>query len=100
MTDPANSATPQRADSDAEVNGEHATTASTASVNEEKTPTFHPQNAHEVAAKIKKEASDERGLLGKTKKALEEIDRQVAGEYEQREDHAASEQGVREERIG
>ncbi len=74
---------------DAEFAGEHGTTASPSSVEDEKTPGFRPQNAHEVAAKVKEEASDEPGVIGKAKKALEEVDRQIAGEYEQRDDREA-----------
>jgi hypothetical protein len=74
---------------DAEFAGEHGTTASPDSVDDEKEPGFHPQNAHQVADKIKEEAADEPGVLGKAKKALEEVDRQVAGEYEKRDDRAA-----------
>jgi hypothetical protein len=71
---------------DAEFAGEHGTTASPSSVEDEKAPEFRPQNAHEVVAKVKEEASDEPGVIGKAKKALEEVDRQIAGEYEQRDD--------------
>ena len=71
---------------DAEFAGEHGTTAAPSSVEDEKAPGFRPQNAHEVAAKVKEEASDEPGVIGKAKKALEEVDRQIAGEYEKRDD--------------
>jgi hypothetical protein len=37
-----------------------------------------PRNAHEVAAKVRAETPDEPGVVGKAKKALEEVDRQVA----------------------
>ena len=81
---------------DKEFAGEHGTTASPSSVEDEKAPDFHPQNAHEVAEKVDEEASDDPGLIGKAKKALEEIDRQVAGEYEKRDDREAPEE-VREQ---
>ena len=74
---------------DEEFAGEHGTTASPSSVEDEKSPEFHPQNAHEAAEKVGEEASDEPGLIGKAKKAIEEVDRQVAGEYEKREDRKA-----------
>jgi hypothetical protein len=74
---------------DAEFAGEHGTTASSDSVENEKEPGFHPQNAHQVAEKIDEEAAGELGVLGKAKKALEEVDRQVAGEYEKRDDRDA-----------
>jgi hypothetical protein len=71
---------------DAEFAGEHGTTASRDSVAEEKTPGFHPQNARQAAEKVKEEAADEPSALGKARKALEEVDRQIAGEYEKRDD--------------
>ncbi|HEY6470503.1 MAG TPA: hypothetical protein VI434_12140 [Candidatus Dormibacteraeota bacterium] len=74
---------------DAEFAGEHGTTASPSSVADEKQPGFRPQNAHEVAEKVKAESSEEPGLLGNAKKALEETDRQIAGEYEKRDDRQA-----------
>jgi hypothetical protein len=74
---------------DKEFAGEHGTTASPSSVKDEKTPEFHPQNAHEAAEKVGEEAADEPGLIGKAKKAIEEVDRQIAGEYEKREDRKA-----------
>lgn len=77
---------------DAELAGQHATTASPSSVEDEKAPAFRPQNAHEVAEKLAEEASDEPGIVGKAKKALQEADRQIAGEYEKREASEAPEQ--------
>jgi hypothetical protein len=84
---------------DAELAGEHGTTASPASVEDEKAPEFRPQNAHEVAAKVKEEASHEPGVIGKAKKALEEVDRQIAGEYEKRDDREAPDE-VRDQTAG
>ena len=77
---------------DAEFAGEHGTTASPSAVEDEKAPGFRPQDAHEAVAKIKEEASDEPGVVGKAKEALKEVDRQVAGEYEKRDDSEASEE--------
>jgi hypothetical protein len=82
---------------DEEFAGEHGTTASPASVEDEKAPGWRPQNVHEAAAKVKAEAADEPGIIGKAKKALEEVDRQVAGEYEKRDDREAPD-AVRDER--
>jgi hypothetical protein len=39
-----------------------------------------------VADKIRGESDADSGFLGTTKKALQELDRQVSGEYEHRED--------------
>jgi hypothetical protein len=74
---------------DAEFAGEHGTTASPDSLADEKEPEFHPQSAQQAAEKVKEEAADEPGVIGKAKKALEEVDRQVAGEYEKRDDRVA-----------
>jgi hypothetical protein len=74
---------------DAEFAGEHGTTAATSSVDDEKAQDFRPQNAHQAAEKIKEEAADEPGVLGKAKEALKEADRQIAGEYEKRDDREA-----------
>ncbi len=80
---------------DDEFAGKHGTTAATSSVEDEKARDLRPQNAHEAADKIKEESSDQPGVLGKAKKALEEVDRQIGGEYEQREAREAPAQ-VRE----
>ena len=77
---------------DAEFAGRHGTTALPSSVEDEKAPAFRPQNAHEVAEKVTGEASDEPGIIGTAKKALQEADRQIAGEYEKRDDREAPEQ--------
>ncbi|MGA8636347.1 MAG: hypothetical protein WB805_16060 [Candidatus Dormiibacterota bacterium] len=66
-------------------------TALPASIDKEKTPQFHPQTAREVVEKVKQESSEGAGIVGKAKAALEEVDRQVAGEYEKREDRVGTE---------
>ena len=70
---------------------DNGATALPASIDKEKTPEFHPQTAHEVVEKVKQESSEGAGIIGKTKAALEEVDRQVAGEYEKREDRVGTE---------
>jgi hypothetical protein len=77
---------------DEEFAGEHGTTASPSSVEDEKAPDFRPQNAHQLAEKVEEESSDDPSLIGKAKKTLEEVDRQVAGEYEKRDDRVASDE--------
>jgi thiamine pyrophosphate-dependent acetolactate synthase large subunit-like protein len=77
---------------DDEFAGEHGTTASPSSVEDEKAPDFRPQNAHQAGEKIKEESADQPGVLGKAKEALKEVDRQVAGEYEKRDDRDAPEE--------
>ncbi len=96
MTDTRNDPQPRPSNwVDEEFAGEHGTTASPSSVENEKAPDLHPQNAHQAAEKIDKEAAGEPGVIGKAKKALEEVDRQVAGEYEKRDDREAPDE-VRE----
>ncbi len=96
MTDMRNDSQPKPSNwVDEEFAGEHGTTASSSSVDDEKAPGFHPQNAHQAAEKVEQEAAGEPGVIGKAKKALEEVDRQVAGEYEKRDDREAPDE-VRE----
>src|ERR1039457_7697147 len=71
---------------DDEFSGRHGTVASQSSLEDEKQITLHPQTPGEVADKIRGESDDDSGLLRTTKKALQELDRQVSGEYEHRED--------------
>ncbi len=74
---------------DDEILGKHGTVASDKSLTEEKDPGFHPQNAHEAARKVSEEAEGQ-GVVGTAKKMLEEVDRQVAGEYERREEGSSA----------
>jgi len=74
---------------DAEFGGEHGTTLAASSVDDEKEPDVHPQNLREVGEKVNQEASDEPPVVGKVKKTLQEVDRQIGGEYEKREDRSA-----------
>jgi hypothetical protein len=71
---------------DEEFAGKHGNTASESSLEEEQNPDFHPQRPTEVAEKLTGEAAEEPGVGGKAKKVLQELDRQVGGEYERRED--------------
>jgi hypothetical protein len=71
---------------DDEFAGRHGTVASQSSLEDEKQVTLHPQTPGEVVDKIRGESDDDSAFLGTTKKALQELDRQVSGEYEHRED--------------
>jgi hypothetical protein len=77
---------------DEESEGKPGTVASEKSLTEERDPSFHPQNAHEAARKISEE-SEGKGVAGAAKKMLEEVDRQVAGEYEHREEGSSARVG-------
>ena len=71
---------------DNEFAGRHGTVASRSSLEDEKQVTLHPQTPGEVADKIRGESDADSGFLGTTKKARQELDREVSGEYEHRED--------------
>lgn len=71
---------------DDEFAGKHGTVASESSLEDETQITLHPHSPGEVAQKIRGDSDDDSGLLGTTKRVLQEVDRQVSGEYEHRED--------------
>lgn len=77
---------------DEEFAGKHGTVASEKSLTDERDPGFHPQNAHEAARKVSEE-SDGQGVVGTAKKMLEEVDRQVAGAYEDRQERSSARTG-------
>ncbi len=64
-------------------------TLSESSLSDEEHPELHPQNPGELGHKIKEEAAEGDGLVDKAKRALQELDRDIAGEYERREDPTA-----------
>lgn len=74
---------------DAEFAAEHGTTVSSKAYEHEAHPEHNPQSPAELGSKIKAEASEGDGLAGKVKRGLEEIDRDVSGEYERRDDPEA-----------
>lgn len=74
---------------DGEFAGEEGTTLLESSRTEEAHPELHPQNPKDQVRKVKAEASEGRGPLDKAKRVLEEIDRDISGEYERREDPTA-----------
>ena len=59
------------------------------SLADERHPEVHPQRPGELAHKAKIEASEGGGVVDKAKRVAEEIDRDIAGEYERREDPTA-----------
>ena len=81
--DPANWA-------EAEVAGEHGTTAMPSSLDEEEHPEVNPQTPGGVARKMRDEVAEGEGPGDKLKRAAQELDRTVSGEYERREDPTAA----------
>ncbi|MBV9100977.1 MAG: hypothetical protein JOZ46_06410 [Candidatus Dormibacteraeota bacterium] len=73
-----------------EVAGEHGTTAMPSSLADEAHPEVDPQTPGGAMRKVKEEAGEGEGLGEKAKRAVQELDRQISGEYERREDPAAA----------
>ena len=72
---------------DDEFRAKRGATVSDASMSEEADPTNKAQDLDEVRRKLKDEAAKEGGgVAGKVKAALHHADRDLAGEYERRED--------------
>ena len=69
--------------------GRPGTVASEKSLTEERDPSFDPQNLHGAAHKVSEE-SEAQGVLTTARKALEEVDRQVSGEYEDHEEGSSA----------
>ena len=74
---------------DEEVLGERGTTVSEGALDEEEHPEMHPRSPGELARKVKSETEEGEGVVDKTKRAFGELDRDIAGEYERREDPTA-----------
>jgi hypothetical protein len=74
---------------DEEFAGEHGNTLSDESLHDERHPEMHPQSPGELARKVRAEAGEGEGVVDKVKRGLEEMDRDIAGEYERREDPTA-----------
>jgi hypothetical protein len=87
MTDESRSKLTERVDE--EFAGERGTTLSEGSLDEERHPELHPQTPGELAKKVRAEAGEGDGLVDKVKRGLQEMDRDIAGEYERREDPTA-----------
>jgi hypothetical protein len=71
---------------DDEFAGRHGTTASEASIEEERHPEHHPEDPGDAVAKVAEEAEQTPGVLGTAGQVLHELDREFSGEYERRED--------------
>jgi hypothetical protein len=65
-------------------------TAMPSSKTDEQHPEIDPQTPGGAAEKLKQEAAEGDSVLDKAKRAAQEVDRQVSGEYERREDPAGS----------
>ncbi|MFN2569393.1 MAG: hypothetical protein ABR564_07305 [Candidatus Dormibacteria bacterium] len=59
------------------------------SIRNEKHPEVTPQNPTDIGAKMKAETEGEEGLIAKAKRAVEEMDRDIGGDYQRREDPTA-----------
>ena len=55
------------------------------SLTDERHPEVDPQTPHGAARKLREETAEGNGVVDKAKRALEEADRQISGEYERRE---------------
>jgi hypothetical protein len=64
-------------------------TALPGSLDDEQHPEIDPQTPGGAMRKLKEEAAEGGSVADKAKRALEEADRQISGEYERREDPAA-----------
>jgi hypothetical protein len=74
---------------DEEFEGARGTTLSEESIEDERHPEMHPQSPAELARKVRAEAGEGHGMVEKVKRGLEEMDRDISGEYERREDPTA-----------
>ena len=52
---------------------------------DERHPEVNPQTPDGAARKLREETAEGRGVADKAKRALEEVDRQLSGEYERRD---------------
>ena len=52
---------------------------------DERHPEVNPQTPDGAVRKLREETAEGRGVVDKAKRALEEADRQISGEYERRE---------------
>jgi hypothetical protein len=74
---------------DDEFAAEHGTTASGKAYEHEAHPEIDPHSPAQLGHKIASEAGEGDGVVEKLKRGLEEIDRDVSGEYERRDDPGA-----------
>lgn len=71
---------------DEEYAAEHGTTVSREALDDEQHPEIAPDSPGGLARKVRAEAAEGKGVVDKAKRALHEIDRDVSGEYERRDD--------------
>ena len=71
---------------DEEFAADHGTTVSGKAYEHEAHPELDPQSPGALGQKIAAEAREGQGFTEKLKRGLEEIDRDVSGEYERRAD--------------
>ena len=67
----------------------HGTTASDASIDDERHPEMRPRSPMELARKMRAEAAEGRTPVDAAKRLLEEVDRDLSGEYERRDEEEA-----------
>ncbi|HEX6538945.1 MAG TPA: hypothetical protein VF155_07180 [Candidatus Dormibacteraeota bacterium] len=58
------------------------------SKSDERHPEVNPQTPGGAAHKLRKETAEGDGMVDKAKRAIEEADRQISGEYERRDQPA------------
>ena len=74
---------------DEEFAAQHGNTLAEGSLEDERHREINPQSPGEQARKLRLEAREGEGVLDKAKRALEELDRDISGEYERRQDRTA-----------
>jgi hypothetical protein len=77
-----------------------ARTALPGSTTEEAHPDVDPQTPGGAMDKLKQEVAEGDSPLDKAKRAIEEVDRQVSGEYERREDPEERSGGLSDTQTG
>lgn len=86
MTDEHPPTTPVERRLDQEYAAERGTTLSAGALENEEHPEIDPDSPGQLARKVRAEAGAGEGVIDKAKRALQEIDRDVSGEYERRDD--------------
>lgn len=79
---------------DEEFAADRGALASDDSLAKERHPGMHPQSPRQLGHKIAAEAGEGRGPVEKAKRVVEELDRDISGEYERREDATAKPERV------
>ncbi|MGH2868816.1 MAG: hypothetical protein ACRDNK_14805 [Solirubrobacteraceae bacterium] len=81
--------TERRTWADGEMAGDHGRTVFKEAAGDEAHPEISPRTPRSVVRKVAEEAKEGRSPLQKVKRAAEEIDREIAGEPERKEDPTA-----------